>query len=100
MRILVYARPRFPIPPEQLPAVMQGFADWRARHKDRMEVFEFFAGGGGGFGIVNVADEAALNQMMLEWPLLPFSDVEYRPIINGDVALQQWQSALAAMQGR
>ncbi|MBI3979924.1 MAG: hypothetical protein HY331_17255 [Chloroflexi bacterium] len=93
MRIMVLAHPKFPIPPEQMPAIMQGFADWRARHRERMEAFEFFAGGGGGFGIVNVRDEATLNQMMLEWPLLPFSELEIRPVISGDTALQQWQQA-------
>lgn len=99
MRILVIARPQFPIPPEQFPALMDGFAAWRERYRDKMEVFEFFAGGGGGFGIVSVRDEAELNQMMLEWPFTPFSDMELRPTLNGDVALQQWREALAAMGG-
>jgi hypothetical protein len=97
MRVLITARPQFPVPPEQIGMLMQGFAAWRERHRSKMEAFYFFAGGGGGGGILNVADEAELNQMMLEWPFFQYSDLTYQPIIDGDVALQQWQAALAAL---
>jgi hypothetical protein len=99
MRIMVEVRPQFPIPPEQIPALIEGFAAWRERHRAKMEVFEFFAGSAGGMGIVNVADEAELNQLMMEWPFAPFSHVECRPVIQGDAALAQWQAALQAMAG-
>ena len=64
-----------------------------------MESFEFFAGGGGGFGVVNVADEATLNQIMVEHPLLPFSEVEVHPLVDGDTALDQWRQTLQQMVG-
>ena len=99
MRVLVIAEPAFPIPPEQLGALLQGFAAWRERYRDRLESFFFFAGGGGGGGILNVEDEAALNRVMLEWPLLMFSKMQYRPILEGDEALRQWQDALQQMAG-
>lgn len=94
MRVLVIARPQFPLPPDQAVGLFQGFAAWRERYRDRMETFFFFAGGGGGGGILNVTDEAELNQIMLEWPLLTFSAVDYRPILDGDIALRQWQVLL------
>jgi len=97
MRILVMTRPKFLAPPEQLPMLFQGFAAWRERYRSMTEVFEFFAGGSGGFGIVNVPDEATLNQIMLEWPFTQFSEIEARPVVNGDTALAQWQAALQAM---
>ena len=97
MRVLVTARPQFPLPPEHVPALMDGFAAWRDRHRAKMETFYFFAGGGGGGAIANVADEAELNQMMLEWPLLPFSAMTYEPILDGDVALQQWRTMMQQM---
>jgi hypothetical protein len=78
---------------------MQGFAAWRARYRAVMESFEFFAGGGGGFGIANISDEATLNQMMIEYPLALFSEQEIRPVIDGDKALAQWQAAMKAMAG-
>ena len=68
MRAMVITRPQSPPPLDLLPALFDGFAEWRERYRDRMESFEFFAGGGGGFGVVNVADEATLNQMMVENP--------------------------------
>ena len=81
------------------PPLFDGFAAWRARHRDSMESFEFFAGGGGGFGVVNVADEATLNQIMVEHPLLPFSEVEVHPLVDGDTALDQWRQTLQQMMG-
>ena len=100
MRLVVISRPRFPVPPDQLPTIFQAFAEWRERYRSRMESFEFFAGGGGGFGVFNVPDEATLNQVMLEYPLLPYSELEIRPVLDGDTALRQWQQALQAMAGR
>jgi hypothetical protein len=63
-----------------------------------MEVFEFFAGAGGGFGIVNLEDEAALNLMFVEYPFSPYSEITLHPIVDGDTALRQWQHALQEMQ--
>ena len=99
MRILIITRPKFPVPPEQLPAMIQGFAAWRERYRSITESFEFFAGGGGGFGVANVPDEATLNQIMIEHPFTPFSEQEIRPVLDGDKALAQWQAALQAIAG-
>ena len=99
MRTVVIVRPQFPVPPDQLPTLFDGFADWRERYRDSMESFEFFAGGGGGFGVFNVPDEATLNQIMVEYPLLPFSEVEVHPLVDGDTALDQWRQTLQQMMG-
>jgi hypothetical protein len=99
MKVLVTARPKFPLPPDQLGPLTEGFVDWREHHRSKMEAFYFFAGKGGGCGIVNVADEAELNQVMLEWPFAFFSDVEIEPLVDGDVGLQQFQAAIRAMAG-
>ncbi len=99
MRAVVIVRPQSTAPPDLLPTLFDGFADWRERHKDSMESFEFFAGGGGGFGVLNVPDEATLNQIMLEYPFLPYSEVEVRPVVDGDTALRQWRQTLQQMMG-
>jgi hypothetical protein len=97
MRVFVLVEPKFFAPPEVFPALMEGFAAWREAHRERMEAFEFFAGGGGGFGIFNVPDEATLNRMMVENPLTPYSELTVRPILDGDAALGQWREIMREM---
>lgn len=99
MRFAVIVRPKFPIPPEQTGMVLEGFAQWREKYRGNLEVFEFFAGGGGGFGIANFPDAESLNQMMIENPINFFSDVEVHPTIDGDVALKQWRESASMMMG-
>jgi hypothetical protein len=97
MRVFVLVEPKFFAPPEVFPALMEGFAAWRDAHRERMEAFEFFAGGGGGFGIFNVPDEATLNRIMVEYPLTPYSELTVRPILDGDTALGQWREIMREM---
>ena len=99
MRVFVLVEPKFFVSPDMFPGLLEGFADWRERYRDRMEAFEFFAGGGGGFGVFNVADEATLNQMMIEYPFTPFSELTVRPILEGDTALNQWRQVMQQMMG-
>jgi hypothetical protein len=89
MRVVIISRPKFPVPPEQALPLFQAFAAWRERYRPVTESFEFFAGGEGGFGVVNVADEAAVHQMMIEYPFGPVSDLEIRPVLNGDQRLRR-----------
>ncbi len=58
-----------PPPPDQLPMLLQAFAQWRDKWREKMEVFAFWAGRQGGLGVLNVADESELSQMMFEFPL-------------------------------
>jgi muconolactone delta-isomerase len=97
MRASVYVQARTTAPPELIPALIEGFVAWRERYRSKMEAFEFFAGGGGGLGIVEVADEAELHQMMIEFPFGPWSTMDVRPIVDGDTALGQWQARMAEM---
>ncbi len=99
MRALVLVEPLFPIPPEMFPGLLDAFADWRQRHRHSMESFEFFAGGGGGFAVINVPDEAALNRMMVEYPFTPYSDISVRPLLDGDTALGQWREVMREAMG-
>jgi hypothetical protein len=64
------------VPPEQLTAIMERFAEWWEECKDRTEAFEFFAGGG--FMVVNVPDEVELNSMMAEYSLIPYLEMDVR----------------------
>jgi hypothetical protein len=100
MRVLVLDRgSRFPISPEQMPMMLEQFAEWRDRYRDKMESFEFFITGGG-FGVVNVNDERELNQMMLEFPFAFTDELEVHPVVDGDAALKQAREAMAQMMAQ
>ena len=98
MRVLVVATPRFQIPPEQLPGVIEAAMAWQERHQDRIETLGLFVGGGG-FGIVNAPDETSLNQIMIELPFTWFSEMQVRPFVDGATGWRQLQEAAAVMAG-
>jgi len=100
MRVLLLARSKYFIPLEQMPMMTQGFTAWRAQYRDKMEAFFFFAGRSAGGGILNVADEADLNQIVNEWPFAIYSDVEIIPIVDGDVALKQFHDLIEKMSAQ
>ena len=62
-----------------------------------MELFEFWAGRQGGLGVLNVADESELSQMMFEFPFNQFSNIDARPIVDGDEALQRLTQTINEM---
>jgi muconolactone delta-isomerase len=99
MRFVVITRLMSVVPPEQLPSIMERFAEWREQYRERTESFEFFAGGGGGFMVVNVPNEVELNQMMAEYPLIPYLEMDVRPLIDGDTGLEQWWQVMRRMLG-
>lgn len=96
MRALVIGTPKFQIPPEQLPSVVDGAIAWADRYQDRLEAFGAFPGGGG-FGIANVKDEEELNQLVIDMPFSWFSDVQVRPFVEGNKGLQQLKQAVDQM---
>jgi hypothetical protein len=75
-------------------ATWDQFRQWRERWRGKMESFEFFVDGNGGFGVVNVSDEHELQQMMLEYPFSLYDNVELRVVVDGDVSLERWGSAI------
>src|SRR3954453_704298 len=99
MRFIAITRLISSVPPEQLPSLMERFADWREQYREHLESFEFFAGSTGGFMVINVPDEVMLNQLMVEYPLVAYLDIEVRPIIDGDTGLGQWWQVMRRMLG-
>jgi hypothetical protein len=79
-----------------MPGVIEGALAWSERHRDSIELFGNFIGGGG-FGVLNVPDEETLNQIVIEMPFAWFSDVEVLPFVDGEAGLRQLQRALQAM---
>jgi hypothetical protein len=99
MHVLVVATPQHPIPPTELPGMVDAATDWHERHKDELQAFGLFPGGGG-FGIVEADDAAAINQLILEMPFSPFSHHEIRPFVPGEAGLAQLREAIAAQATR
>jgi hypothetical protein len=98
MRAFVMVEPKFFTPEEIFPALLEGFVAWREANREHMETFEFFAGGGGGFGIFN-GDEATLNRIMVQYPFFPYSQITVRPILDGDTALRQLREIMSEAMG-
>jgi hypothetical protein len=90
MRTLILSRPT-PVspPPEMMPMLLQAFKGWRAKWRPKMEIFEFFVSGAGGWGVFNTTDEKELSQIMMEYPWQPFSANELIPTVDGDEALDR-----------
>jgi muconolactone delta-isomerase len=60
-----------------------------------METTYFFVGGGG-FGVLDVEDSAELQRIVSEHPFTPFADVEIRPVLEPEKALQILRDGFAA----
>ncbi len=98
MRVYIADRgTRFQPPQEQVPALWDEFAEWRNRWRNKMETFQFFTDGNGGFCIANLADETELQKMVIDYPFTQFDELEVRVIADGDASLKQWREALKQM---
>ena len=49
--------------------------------------------------VVNVPNEVELNQMMAEYPLIPYLEMDVRPLIDGDTGLEQWWQVMRRILG-
>jgi muconolactone delta-isomerase len=87
MRVAVISTPRTTPPLEALPELLGAMSEWVNRYRGRMEIMEFFVGGGG-MGVIDVEDSIELTRIMAEMPFTPFSDVEIRPVADPEAALR------------
>jgi len=95
VRFAIIYRPKNPPPPEAMPQMFQRLEGWMGRYRDRMQVFEFFVGGGG-IGVIDVDDTTELQRMIAEHPFTPFAEVEIRPTVDPDTALRTLKEAYSA----
>ncbi len=96
MKALVIGRPKFQVPPEQAPMVVQGAIDWYERYKGSFVEFGTFMGGGG-FAVVDVPDAETLNKMISEMPFVTFSEITAELYVEGDLGFRQFQESMQAM---
>ena len=96
MRFLVIARPKFPIPPDQVLALTEGAKQWYDRYEGQLEAFGNFASGGG-FGVVDATDETSLLTMLWEMPFIPFSEVTVDAFLPGKAGFDVFADTVKAM---
>ena len=94
MRFLVTTNGQYPVPPEQLPAILTAEREWRDRYADRLEAYGSFVGPAGGYGIVDVADAGVLSEMVASHPFSPFCETTVRPITEFDTVARNLAAAV------
>lgn len=75
--------------------LLEALGQWVEKYEGRFSTLEFFVGGGG-FGVIDVADSAELQRIAAENPFTPFSEVEIRPVVEPGVAIEALSDVLAA----
>ena len=96
MRFLIVSTPRTTPPADMLLGMLDRSEEWHQRYADRLESFGLFPGGGG-FGVIDIHDEAELHRMLAEMPFSAFNTVEVRSFVDGATGWRQAKEAVAAM---
>jgi hypothetical protein len=93
VRFLVIMTPKFPVPVEQLPGLLQAEREWYDRNREHLEAYGWFADKGG-FGLADVPDVETLSRVNREHPFAYNADVQIRAVVDADVAVQQVRTLL------
>lgn len=93
MRFLVVQTPKHQVPLEQLPGLLTAEREWCDRNREHLEAYGWFADGGG-FGLVDVPDLETLSRINREHPFAYNAETQIRPVVDGDVAVQQVRTLL------
>lgn len=96
MRFLVVSTPRVPIPPDQLPGMIDRAEQWQERYADHLPHGIGIFPGGGGFGILDAPDEATVHRILTEMPFSPFSTLEVRVFVDSSTGWSTIRESLAA----
>jgi muconolactone delta-isomerase len=98
MRFLVTSTPKFPIPPQLTPVLLNAMGEWVKRYtasKKIEQTWGFVSGGGG--GILNVASHEELSAILMEMPFTPFAETRVDALIPVEVSLNNFKQAMARM---
>ena len=99
MRFLIVTKSNSPIPPEMALPLFEATSAWAQQHtaSGKMEQTWSFAGLAGGGGILNVASPEELDEIMISFPLSPFSTTEVYSLVDLEPSLQRVRNAIQAM---
>lgn len=99
MKFLVVTKPKHLVPPEIVPALMDGMIAFANKYTEsgKIEAIWGFAGLAGGAGIANVDSLEELDGIMAEFPLGGFSEIEILPLVDLNDSLQRVKQATEAM---
>jgi muconolactone delta-isomerase len=101
MRYLVVTKQTTPMPPEMVPALFAAMKAFSARYtaSGKIEQSWSFAGLSGGGAILDVASPEELDEIMAEFPLGPFSQIEIYGLVHLDKSLDAAAKAFEATMG-
>lgn len=99
MKFMIYTLARHPVPPEIMPALLDGVWGWATKYKEsgKFESIWSFAGQPGGGAIVNVETADELDQILGEFPLSPFSEFCIYPITELKAGLDRGKQIFGQM---
>lgn len=99
MQFLVITRQSSPPPLELLPPLMEAMEGWVAEQRaaGRVKSMWAFAGIPGGGGLVEVASHEELDEVMIGFPLAPWSNIEVLAVSDLDHNLKVNQAMLQRM---
>ena len=95
MRFVVKTEPKHMTPPEIVPMLIDAMQAWLEKYKDNLVEVWSSAGRQGGGGIAEVDSLEQLDQMMIEFPFGPFSDVQISPVVELSESLNKVKAHMA-----
>ena len=104
MRFVVITEPKHMAPPEMIPMLIDAMQGWLEKYKDNLVEVWSSAGRPGGGGIAEVDSHEELDQMMIEFPFGPFSEIHISPVVELSESLHKvkahFEAVAAMMQQR
>ena len=95
MRFLIITEPKHMTPPEIVPMLVDAMKGWLEKYKSNIVETWSSAGVAGGGGIAEVESIEQLDQMMIEFPFGPFSDIQISPITELSKSLDSVKAHMA-----
>jgi muconolactone delta-isomerase len=97
MKFLIVSKNKHMLPPEMAPALIDATLSWLEKYSGKIEQAWAFAGQQGGGGIVNVESLEELDNIQIEFPLGPFSELKVYPLVDIENSFKHQKQVIQAM---
>jgi muconolactone delta-isomerase len=99
LKFLVVTKSKTPFPPEMAQGLLDAVEGWAKKYtaSGKIEQIWNFAGLQGGGGITNVNSLEELDDIMTEFPLGPFSDIEVYGLADFESGMRTLKQAVQSM---